>query len=230
MCRMIVAIGEIQTKELIDDLVIIAKGNNEIHEKNPVYGKLIHGDGWGIAYLKDGKWETYKSLSPIYEDDEKIHELENLKTKAIILHVRKATKGEKNLANTQPFSYHNQTGDFLFAHNGTIYDELLVENNFVDGTSDSVMWFNKMLNCFQKDTLLKSMSIKNYTSANFIFVSPGKIIVGQNYNENPIYSTMKIFKEDNSVIISSEILPTLKQKNWKNLDNHTYIEINLADY
>jgi predicted glutamine amidotransferase len=87
-----------------------------------------------------------------------------------------------------------------------------------------------MLNCFQKDNLLKSLDIQNYTSANFVFVTPNKIIVGQNYNENPKYSTMKLFKNDNSVIISSEILPTFKQQSWKNLDNHTFIEINLKDF
>lgn len=226
---MIVALGEIQTKELIKDLIVIAKGNNELHEKNPVYGKLMHGDGWGLSYLNEGKWQTYKSLKPIYED-EKIHELKNIKAKAIILHVRKATVGEKILENTQPFSYHNTQGDFLFAHNGTIFDELLTENIFVKGSSDSVKWFNKMLNCFQKDTLFNSMSVENYTSANFIFVTPNKIIVGQNYKENPKYSTMKLFKENNSIIISSEILPTFKQKQWTNLDNHTFLEINLEDY
>ncbi|MBT3721182.1 hypothetical protein HN789_06480 [archaeon] len=226
---MIIAVGEVQTRELLRDLIIIAKGNNELHEKNPVYGKLIHGDGWGIAYLKNETWHTYKSLKPIYED-EKLLELELIKPKVIILHVRKATVGEKVIENTQPFSYSDMNGDFVFAHNGTIKDDMVSEKNYVNGTSDSAKWFNKILNCFEKNNLQKSFLMENYTSANFILVTPKKIIVGQNYCENPKYCTMKLLKENNSVVVSSEILPTFKQKEWKELDNKTIVEINLADY
>lgn len=226
---MIVATGKIQTEQLIKDLIVIAKGNNELHEKNPVYGKLIHGDGWGMAYLDKGKWKTIKSTQPIYQD-EKIHELEHLNTKAIILHVRRATKGEIALENTQPFSYHADEGDFLFAHNGTILDEFHTDFTYVSGSSDSAKWFNKMLNCFKKNDFPKSFMLKNYTSANFIFVTPKKIMIGQNFNVNPKYSTMKLLKNDSSVVISSEILPTMKQENWRQLDNKTIIEINLDDY
>ena len=97
---MIIALGEIKTKELIDDLILIAEGKNEIHEKNPEYGKFKHSDGWGLAYLNENnKWIIYKSIKPIYED-ENIHKFKDIKTRALIVHVRKATKGRKTIENT----------------------------------------------------------------------------------------------------------------------------------
>ena len=110
---MIVAVGEIETKRLLVDLIIIALGKYELNEKNPIYGKLSHGDGWGLAYLNNNdKWEVYKSIKPIY-NDKKVEEFKNIRTKAIILHARKATVGSKSLQNTQPFLYKDNANEII---------------------------------------------------------------------------------------------------------------------
>ena len=230
MCRMIIALGEIKTKELIEDLILIAQGKNEINEKNSFYGKIKHSDGWGIAYLnKNNIWETYKSLRPIYKD-ERINQLKDIETKAMVLHVRKATVGKRTLENTQPLHYRNNEGDFVFVHNGTIKERFKnLKTKKVKGNSDTVMWFNKLLcdiNANQeKNNPNQIYCFNRFTSANFFLVTPKKIIVGQYFKNNPNYHTMKIMKDKHSFIISSEILPTFKNHEWKKIHNKTLIEI-----
>ena len=223
---MIVAVGEIETKRLLDDLIIIAQGKNELNEKNPVYGKLFHGDGWGLAYLNNkDKWEMYKSLQPIFQD-KKVEEFKDIKTKAVILHVRRATTGSKSLHNTQPFLYKDKVNEIIFAHNGTVYDELIINDKYVEGDSDSVKWFNKVLKEYQeKETIKDSISLNNYNLSNFIFATSNKIIIGEKFKENPDYATMKYFIEGKDVVVSSEILPTLVNKKWRKINNNSVIEI-----
>jgi len=227
MCRMLVAIGEIEVNNLIDDLILIAKGQNEIHEKNPVYGKLMHADGWGIAYLSDShNWTTYKSTKSIFSDHN-IDKIKNIRAKVIVLHVRKATVGEKSLENTQPFSYNDE---YVFAHNGTIFDEIENKHRYVTGDSDSARWFNKLiseLNSNKERNIKESLNFNDFTSANFIFASKNKIIIGQKFKTTPKYCTMKMFHDEKNTIISSEVLPKYKDKNWTQLTNGELIELNL---
>ena len=213
---MIVALGEVQTKELIEDLIVIAKGNNELHEKNPVYGKLMHGDGWGIAYLIDKKWQVYKSLNPIYED-EKIHELENVKAKAIVLHVRKATKGEKILANTQPFSYSTEKGDFIFAGKnfgcGSSREQpalglKAVGIRAVVAESFSRIFFRASIN--QGLLLIESPeAVRSYSAGDEVDVDPveGKIYVG-----DKTFSFPKLPPEMLEIIEAGGLLAYTKKK------------------
>ncbi len=223
---MIVAVGEIETRRLLDDLIIIAQGKNELNEKNPVYGSISHGDGWGLAYLNSNdKWEIYKSIEPIYQD-KKVEEFKIIKTKAVILHVRRATTGSKSLQNTQPFLYKDEANEVIFAHNGTIYDDLTINDKYVEGDSDSVKWFNKLLKEYQeKDDIKESLSLKNFDLSNFIFATSNKIIVGEKFKEYPDYATMKYYVEGKDVVVSSEILPTLVNKKWRKINNNSVLEI-----
>ena len=231
MCRMIIAIGEIEAKNLISDLVLMAQGLNTVHERNMNLGEFKHENGWGISYLdiKTNIWYTYKSLKPIY-NDEKVHDFINLRTKAIVLHARKATKGEVSLENTQPINYHSNKGDFFFVHNGTIQDISMSEKHDVQGNSDTVQWFNKLLNKFnEKDEIFKDeiYSFDNYTGANFFLVTPKKIFIGQSYKKFPKYYSMKMLNENGNIIVSSEIPNTMKNRDWKDLDNGSILELDL---
>jgi predicted glutamine amidotransferase len=224
MCRMIIALGEVEASTLLNDLVLIAQGKNEINERNPHLGSLKHSDGWGMAYLEDNKWKVYKSVLPIYED-RNIERFTQLRTKAIILHVRKATRGKRCIENTQPITHKTEAGEFFFTHNGHINDNFEVER-IVEGDSDTVLWFNKILSELNRENLEKIYSFSNYSSANFFLVMPDKIVVGQNYTKNPKYHTMKCYKEGNMTIISSEILPAYKDGQWEKLDNGSILELN----
>ena len=218
---MIVAIGKIETGKIIEDLIKIAKGENELHEKNTKIGEFKHHDGWGMAYYTDKMWHTYKSTKPIYKED--IDLFKEIRPNAIILHTRRATKGEINIKNTQPFNYQN----YVFAHNGTIFDEFKVPEKYIEGNSDSAKWFNSILSHSEKSHEIQTMDFNNYTSANFIFAKNNKIIIGQRFKKNPKYSTMKMYKDGDTTIISSEILPGLKDKQWVYFENDTILELDI---
>ena len=220
---MIIAIGRVETRKLIDDLIQVAKGNNELHEKNPEYGRLKHSDGWGIAYLKDQKWRVYKSLKPIFEDDN-IYKFRSLKTRAIVLHARKSTGGNITYDNTHPLVYNDRKGDYLFTHNGTIYDEFDFNEPLIAGDSDSVRWFNKLISELKNNDIPDFFSLDRFTSANFFFVTPGKIYVGQYFKKDPVYHTMKVIKNGNNVIVSSEILPAYKDEIWQSIENGSLLQ------
>jgi len=223
---MILAVGRLECSLLIKDLIKIAKGQNEINEKNTVLGKFQHNDGWGISYHDTGGWHTYKSVIPIF-DDQNSKSFDNVIANIIILHARKATVGEKSMENTQPLLFScNKT--YIFMHNGTLLDDIPT-NSFVNGTSDSVKLFNHLLEHETKNDLFKNLNFDNYSSNNFIFANDDRILIGQMYKSNPQYSTLKYCKDQHGIIFSSEVLPDLKDRAWKNLQNHTIIEIDIKE-
>ncbi len=75
------------------------------------------GDGWGVAWLKvDNTWETYHSLSPVWEDRERFETIPE--TFSLVAHARSASfehhKGV--LEYNQPYVF----GPYAFAFNGLV--------------------------------------------------------------------------------------------------------------
>lgn len=225
MCRMIVSLGaNIKISKLLSDMIIIAKGKNEINEKNKKIGLFKHSEGWGIAYIKNTKWHLYKSRLPIYKDPQ-VEELKKIKCEAVVIHVRRRTVGKISIQNIQPLKFSNEQGDFIFAHNGTIFDDFEVYHNYIQGDSDSVKMFNNIIYAYShKD---KQFAIRKYTSVNFILITQNKIKVIQKYKINPKYSTMKLLKDKGRIIVSSEILPSYDNEKWKHLKNNTVLDFDL---
>ena len=227
MCRMIVGIGKIETEKILNDMVKISKGRNELHELNPKSGEFTHEDGWGIAYLdSENNWQIYKSVEPIHKDRKKIDELKNIRPRAIVVHVRRATLGSVNIENTQPFVIDTDKGKYIFSHNGTIYDDL-EEQKTLKGDSDSVKFFEKLLNEIdEKPNIGESIkSLQNFTSSNFFLVTPTKIVIGENFKKDPMYYTLKVFKSEHSIMVSSEELPNYSEAPWVPLTNQSVLEI-----
>ncbi|MCE4624015.1 MAG: class II glutamine amidotransferase [Caldisphaeraceae archaeon] len=84
----------------------------ELSHKNP--------SGWGVAYLNDVGWHIYKEPLPLYSSDnaEKVIR-KSVCGRIIVSHVRLASVGSAIKKNTHPWQYRN----WVFAHNGTIYDK-----------------------------------------------------------------------------------------------------------
>ena len=221
---MIVALGRIEVDKILEDIKIMAKGMNELNEKNQKKGMFTHGEGWGIAYIKKTRWHLYKSDLPIYKDPQ-VEELKKLKCKAVVIHARRRTLGDLSIENIQPLKFSNKKGDFIFAHNGTIFDDIEVYNHYIKGNSDSVKMFNNIIHAYSHNN--QSFSVKNYTAVNFILISSKHIQVVQKYKMNPKYSTMKLFKKKGVIMISSEILPSYNNQLWKELKNNTLLEFDL---
>jgi len=230
---MIFAAGKLNVKWLIDDIIQMAADNNEKHEEN-VNIEFKHSDGWGLTYLDGNNLKVFRSTKPIY-DDSQIEQFRAINTRFIILHARYGTTGEPVFNNIHPFEYKNGKNHYLFFHNGTVRDKLYYDPNFrPTGTTDSERFFYYLLSGnFSKMDLNyiknKLIKLKNFTGANFVLTDGKKSILADWYSLNPLYYTMKMFQNENSIIISSEILPHYKGANWTHIENYSLLSVRTDD-
>jgi len=75
-----------------------------------------HPDGWGIGFYADGEPTVERRATAAHTDLNFAVTTERTFSRTVIAHVRKATVGQPQVANTHPFSH----GRWLFAHNGTM--------------------------------------------------------------------------------------------------------------
>ncbi|MBC8180940.1 class II glutamine amidotransferase [candidate division KSB1 bacterium] len=233
MCRMIFAVGKFDMNWLIDDIIQMASDNNEKHEENTNV-EFKHPDGWGLTYLDGNNLKTFRSTKPIY-DDPQIEQFRKINTRLIVLHARHGTTGDAEINNIHPFENKNGENNFLFFHNGTIWDELEFDSKFqTNGSTDSEKYFYYLLsgklaeidlNLIQK----KIINLKDFSGANFVLTDGKMSFLADWFSLNPLYYTMKMLQQGNSIIISSEILPHYRQENWTCLENHCLLSIRTED-
>jgi predicted glutamine amidotransferase len=230
---MLVAVGNFNIDYLIQDFILMAADQNEKHEKN-IDQEFKHGDGWGIAYLDQGELKTFRSTKAAFEDDQ-IDQFKNLQSELVILHARKASKGNIDIHNVHPFECQLNGSRYLFFHNGTIHDELVYDSAFTPvGATDSEKLFYYLLtnsngqltSAFLKSKLEK---FKDYTAANFI-LTDGKITYSGNwYSENPNYYSLKVLQKQGLIVLASEELPHYKTDDWKTLENQDIVSVGTSD-
>ncbi len=212
------AVGNFEINKVIKGFLPVAKDQTRNHELNKRgLGTFKHSNGWGAAYLQDGQWIIKKSLAPIYKD-ENIKDLQDVKTNLLILHARKSTKGKETVENTHPF-FHSKDEDLVFCHNGTIRDSISHDETFsVKGETDSEKLFYSLLTDLEKSishekTILENLNrYQKITGTNIILSSKEKTIVAFRKTKYPKYYEMALGKKDNCLIISSEVLPYLKEE------------------
>lgn len=107
-------------------------------------------DGWGIAFYPDESALVYKE--PIMATQSRLSEFlrdyKELKSKIFIGHVRRASKGKEAYKNTHPFQRELNGKDFVFAHNGTLWnyvDKLKLRRFRPVGNTDSEYAFCYLL-------------------------------------------------------------------------------------
>ncbi|MDF0605832.1 class II glutamine amidotransferase [Neisseriaceae bacterium TC5R-5] len=80
-----------------------------------------HADGWGIAFFEDKGCRLLLDDKPsITSPVAKLVRDYPIKSKHVIAHIRKATQGIINLANTHPFMREMWGQYWIFAHNGNL--------------------------------------------------------------------------------------------------------------
>ena len=81
-----------------------------------------HEDGWGVAYYaEDGAVRMYKEPEPASRSDwVQFIERHQLRSTAVLSHIRRATQGRRSLRNTQPFRRELGGRFHVFAHNGDL--------------------------------------------------------------------------------------------------------------
>jgi len=206
---------------LLDGLISMALDHNEIHERNEEegLGSWKHAGGWGIAYLKEGKWIIHKSIKPIFDDPD-TELFRKIKTNLVVMHARFATVGTVCLENTHPFLVkdNKEFGDVVFCHNGTIRGNIPYDDKKYQpqGVTDSERLFFSLLTDFSNNHDFIKVIRENMekhqdaTGVNFILSSPKISFISVNENDAPRYYQMKISKKDNMIVISSEKLPHLE--------------------
>ena len=105
-----------------------------------------HEDGWGIAFFEGKACRTFLDTLP--SADSPIAKLVTkypIKSLNTIAHIRKASIGEVNLSNTHPFQREAWGLNWIFAHNGDLwnYNPVIKGQYQPVGTSDSEKAFIK---------------------------------------------------------------------------------------
>lgn len=232
MCRMIACAGHVPGKKLIEPFIKMARGENELHERNPAPGEFQHGDGWGVVYEEDGKRRLYKSELACWNDPH----LPSFRDKRIILlHARRASCGEITLANAQPFHRAHGSVERFFCHNGTIYDSF-PESERSEGETDSEQFF-----LFLNDRLAQQRGapairqaleeLHSYTSLNCLLLDDDDLYVVNKYDERmktPQYYTLYRYRDAAGVLYSSERF-SIGRGSWQPLSNGQVVGTSLSE-
>jgi predicted glutamine amidotransferase len=242
MCRLLLQIGKklpsLAYEEYIQscaDYGGLAK--KDIHERN-TSSIHVHRDGFGYAMFNKGHFVLARYVEPIYERNP-LSEWMKLKTDFLFAHARRASPGiEVKIANNHPYYWYDYEREYVFGHNGTIKSKIKNYNDrkyFIKSTTDSEKYFYALLtNLESNEWKMSEQVVKetiddyDYTGANFILSSLKKCWVGVYYRSNPKYFTMKLYKKEDYVVISSAYLPSLGEPT-ELLTNGSLVEIDLSN-
>ena len=108
-------------------------------------------DGWGIGWYEGVYPVVYKKPENALTDPYYLRIARIVRSKIVIAHLRKKTKGNKRFVNTHPFSI----GNYLFAHNGTLDKRRLEEMlkgkyKKMEGDTDSERLFHFLIQSMEK--------------------------------------------------------------------------------
>ena len=226
-CRMLVAIGDLPLKAILDGFLSMARNRNEEHEyrDRPDH---VHGDGWGVVTGRSGRVTCHRSTSACWVDPAFAH-LYGMETDLIMLHARRASPG---IAVRYEFTHPFEQDGWNFCHNGTVYDFDVGER------SDSQQLFVLILEnvSHSRDVpeavKMTVRSLKDYSAVNFILSRDDQVYVlnqhGTRGKSTPNYYTMKYLQTSDYAIVSSEKLPGLDH-GWQAMKNSTLATLSMLD-
>ncbi|MBI2074211.1 MAG: hypothetical protein HYT83_00060 [Candidatus Levybacteria bacterium] len=165
------------------------------------------GDGWGISYLSGNKWESYKSLLPVWEDTGIFQTFP--KTSVFLIHARSASfpKDKGILEFNQPYVYKN----YSFVFNGLLKGVNLSVPGRIGAEKIWYILRNNLdqyspIISLQKAAELLVKSSKRINALN-IGLSDGQKIYSYCYfTQNPEYYNLQLDNSNNLNIICSEEL------------------------
>ncbi len=181
--------------------------------------KEYQGHGWGISYIKDGKWKHYKNINPVWEDW-----LDQFgKTTRLIAHARSAFRDEEIvIENNMPF-YDDK---YVFIFNGELSGVRIKE----EGRIGAEKIFN-FIKRFDKGDIKVALSkgteaikkLTNYIRAmNIIIADQTSAYVYSYFNEDADYFTMSYLNTEGMKLVCSEQLPGLS--GWTKIENNSLHE------
>ncbi len=239
MCRFFLRIGRNVDSQAYSEYIgscsdYLGGAKLDVHERNET--KLEqHKDGFGYAFVKDNHFEIMRFAEPIFERNP-VDDWLKIDKDLLFVHARQASpKIAVNIKNNHPFYWYNGS-EYVFGHNGTIKNEIKAFDKrrfFLRGSTDSEKYFYALLtsmmeNEMQPDKLLVDQLLNkwDFTAANFILASPKKAWVGVYYRKDPLYFTMKLYKSEDQIVVSSSAIPSLGSPTER-LRNGSLIEIDV---
>ncbi len=172
--------------------------------------KEYQGHGWGFSFLRNGEWQTYKQITPIWESPFP----KNIETEQLVIHARSAfeNKGIK-IENNMPFG----DKDTVFVFNGELKKtKLNIEGRI--GAEKIFNFINRLKKDDYKNAINRGVKIiekrTEYIRAmNFIISEKEITYVYSDFNEDKEYFTLMHFNDNNKQIVCSQILPEFGN-NW----------------
>lgn len=232
MCRMLGIISRkpVPSSYLRDFRVLAEKG------KVPEGATPGHKDGWGIVYY-DGRRPRYLGRQPTnaMEDEryEKVCEdLDKLQSSGVLLaHLRKRSVGSATLDNTSPFV----SGNWGFAHNGTIRDFVAEAEGEREDMTDSERFFRLLLRENERAggvieeaigrVVDRVADVYDYSSLTFLLSDGDSLYAYTDVSDIAMedYYRLMYAKDGDMVVFTQE--PIWKKK-WVDVPNRCLVSVN----
>ena len=113
MCRLYGFIANEKTKL---ECTLVQAHNSLMRQSQKDSLGRTNADGWGISYYEDQTIVLEKEGGAAFDDPRFGEIATQIRSKAVIAHIRLATVGETDSRNAHPFRF----GSWTFAHNGTV--------------------------------------------------------------------------------------------------------------
>ncbi|MDD9954127.1 MAG: hypothetical protein OXR66_07375 [Candidatus Woesearchaeota archaeon] len=206
MCRLLAvqASNAFPMREHLEKFATLSKNSRE-----------FQGHGWGCAYVKEGKWEIYRNITPIWEDD-----LTQFgETTLLLAHARSAFRDEGIVVeNNMPFV----DGTHVFIFNG----ELRGVKIKAEGRIGAEKIFNyikrfdtgDMLEAIKKGSAIINKRTAYVRSMNIIIASTEQVFLHTLFNQEPEYFQMHRKHDKDMHIVCSDPYPG---EEWEKITNKT---------
>jgi len=213
-------------------------------------------DGWGIGWYENNEAKVFKQGIAATSMESKLPTLsKDVRSKIIIVHVRKGTGAILSDQNSHPFKYK----DWIFAHNGSVGRDYLLPfltdeyKEKLEGETDSEVYFYWLLQCIdeERDTVkgikraIEYVVKRNYSGLNFL-LSDGSNLYAFRYSSrsrdyytlyglkrNPSeYGPIEFLSEETKALIHSKSLKGEKAVlvcSEKLTDNERWEEIDFGN-
>ncbi len=181
--------------------------------------KEFQGHGWGIAYYQNNKWNYYKNVKSIWEDDLSLFGSGS----RVIAHARSAFKDEGIVVeNNMPF-YDDK---YIFIFNGELRGVKIKESGRIGAEKifNYIKRFDKgnIRNALEKGTEIITKKTSYIRAMNIILSSDKSTLVYSQFNEDYEYFTMHYSQSNDFTIVCSDKLDN--KTGWRKIPNNSLME------